>query len=209
MWVTSILSIQKETIVLILLYYFASIISLKIIVLLINCDIEIPHCSSFISNAFTILHYCCCSVAKSCPILCDPMDGSTPGFPALHYLRELIKFMGIESVMLSQPSYPLPLPSPFAFSLSQHQCLFQRVGFSHQWPKYWSFIFSNSSSDEYSGLISFRTDWIDLTVQVTLKSLLQHHNFTSENSGFMCCWSLAWRFLSIPFLACEMSAILW
>ena len=121
----------------------------------------------------------------------------------------LLKFMSIQSVMLSQPSYPLPLPSPFAFSLSEHQCLFQRVGFSHQWPKYWSFIFSNSSSDEYSGLISFRTDWIDLTVQVTLKSLLQHHNFTSETSGFMYCWSLAWRFLSIPFLACEMSAILW
>ena len=186
MGVTSILSIQKETIVLRLLYYFASIISLKIIVLLINCDIEIPHCSSFTSNVFTILHYCCCSVAKSYPIHCDPMDLSTQGSPVLYYLPEFAQ-IHVHSVMLSKPSYPLPLPSPFAFSLSQHQCLLQRVGSSHQWPKYWSFIFSNSSSDEYSGLISFRTDWIDLTVQVTLKSLLQHHNCTSENSGFMYC----------------------
>ena len=120
----------------------------------------------------------------------------------------LLKFMSIQSVMLSKSSYLLPLPSPFACSLSEHQCLFQRVGSSHQWPKYWSFTFSNSSSDEYSGLISFRIDWIDLTVQVTLKGLLQHHNCTSESSGFMYYWSLAWRFLSISLLACEMSAIL-
>ena len=55
----------------------------------------------------------------------------------------LLKFMPIQSVMLSKSSYLLPLPSPFACSLSEHQCLFQRVGSSHQWPKYWSFTFSN------------------------------------------------------------------
>ena len=75
-----------------------------------------------------------------------------------------------------QPSYPLSSPSPPAFNPSQHQGLFQWVGSSFQirWPKYWSFSFSISPSGEYSGLISFRTDWFDfLEVQGTLKSL-QH-----------------------------------
>ena len=69
-------------------------------------------------------------------------------------------------------------PCTPAFSLSQHQGLFQWVSFSHQrWPKYWSFSFSISPSNEYSGLISFRMDWLDLlAVQGTLKSLLQHHS---------------------------------
>ena len=63
------------------------------------------------------------------------------------------------------------------FNLSQHQGLSQSVGFSHQQPKYWSFSFSTSPSKEYSGLISFRMDWLDLlAVQGTLKSLLQHHS---------------------------------
>ena len=79
---------RKRQFFLILLNYFGSIISLKIIVLLINCDIEIPHWCSFISNMLTIFHYCCCSVAKSCPIHCDPMDYSTQGSPAPYYLPE-------------------------------------------------------------------------------------------------------------------------
>ena len=75
-----------------------------------------------------------------------------------------------------QPSHPLPLSSPFAFNLSQHQGLFQRVSSLHQWPEYWSFGFKSSPSDEYSGLISFRIDWFDLlAVQGTLESLLQHN----------------------------------
>ena len=64
-------------------------------------------------------------------------------------------------------------PSPPALNLSQHQGLFQWVSSSHQWPKYCSFSFSISPSNEYSGLISFRIDWFDLlAVQGTLKSLL-------------------------------------
>ena len=75
-----------------------------------------------------------------------------------------------------QPSHPLASPSPPAFSLSQHQGLFQWVSSLHHVPKYWSFCFSISPSSEYSGLISFRMDWLDLfAVQRTLKSLLQHH----------------------------------
>ena len=77
----------------------------------------------------------------------------------------------------SQPSHPLSSPSPLAFNLSQHQGLFKRVSSSHQGPKYWSFSFSISPSNEYSGLIFFRMDCVDLlAVQGTLKSLLQHHS---------------------------------
>ena len=69
------------------------------------------------------------------------------------------------------------IPSPCAFNLSQHQGLFQWVGYSYQVTKYWSFSFSISTSDEYSGLISFRMEWLDLlAVQGTLKSLHQHHS---------------------------------
>ena len=68
-------------------------------------------------------------------------------------------------------------PSPPVFSLSQHQGLFQRVGSLYQMAKYWSFSFNIIPSNEHSGLNSFRIDWLDvLTVQGTLKSLLQHHN---------------------------------
>ena len=75
-----------------------------------------------------------------------------------------------------QPSHALPSPSP-AVNLSQHQGLFKRVSSSIRWPKYWSFSFSISPSNEHSGLISFRMDWLDLLAdQGTLKSLLQHHS---------------------------------
>ena len=78
-----------------------------------------------------------------------------------------------------QPSHPLLSPSPPAFYLSQHQGLFQWVGI--KWPMYWSFSFSISPSNKYSGLISFRIDWFDLfAVQGTLKSLLQHHSLKAS-----------------------------
>ena len=71
------------------------------------------------------MFYCCCSVAKSCLTLCDSMDCSMQGFPVFHYVPEFAQIMSIESVMLSKPSHPLPLSSPIAFNLSQHQGLFQ------------------------------------------------------------------------------------
>ena len=75
-----------------------------------------------------------------------------------------------------QPSHPLSSPSP-AFNLSQHQGLFQWVSSSHQGPKYWSFSFSISPSNEYSGLLFLRIDWFDLlAVHGTCKSFLQHHS---------------------------------
>ena len=69
------------------------------------------------------------------------------------------------------------IPFSFAFNLSQHQGLSKELALRIRWPKYWSFSFSISPSNDYSGLISFRIDWFDLlAVQETLKSLLQHHN---------------------------------
>ena len=75
------------------------------------------------------------------------------------------------------PSHLLLSPSRPAFSLFQHQGLFQRVSSLHQAAEVWSFGFSISPSNEYSGLVSFRIDWFYLlAVQGTLKSLLQHHS---------------------------------
>ena len=99
------------------------------------------------------------------------------GFPVHHQLLSLLKLMSIESVM---PSNHLILCSPLLLLPS----IFPTIrGFYNEsvlrirWPKYWSFSFSISLSNEYSRLISFRMDWFDLpAVQGTLKSLLQHHS---------------------------------
>ena len=105
------------------------------------------------------------------------MDWSTPGFPVHHQLPELAQTHVHWVSDTIQPSHPLSSPSPPAFNLSQNQGLFQWVSSSHQVAKYWSFSFNTSPSNEYSGLVSFRTDWFDLLeVQGTLNSLLQHHS---------------------------------
>ena len=84
-----------------------------------------------------------------------------------------------------QPSHPLSSPSSSAFSLSQHQVLFSGSALRIRWPKYWSFSFRISPSNEYSRLISLRIDWFDLlAAQGTLKSLFQHHS--SKASIFRC-----------------------
>ena len=114
------------------------------------------------------------SVAQLCLTLCDPMDCSIRGFPGTNS-QSLLKL--IESVM---PSNHLILCRPLLLSPS----IFSRIWvFSNEsvlrirWPKYWSFNFSISPSNEYSGLISFRMDWLELLAgQGTLKSLLQHHS---------------------------------
>ena len=107
------------------------------------------------------------------PASCDPVDCSTPGFPVHRQLLELAQTRVHRVSDAIQPSHPLSSPFPPAFSLSYHQGLFQWVGSSIRWPRYWNFSFSISPSNEYSGLISFRMDWLDLlAVQGTLKSLL-------------------------------------
>ena len=119
------------------------------------------------------------SSAQSCPTLCDPMECSMPGLPVHHQLPEStqthVNWVG-DAI---QPSHPLssshlllpPSIFPSIRVLSNNPVL--RI----RWPKYWSFSFSISPSNEYSGLISFRMDWLDLlAVQGTLKSLLQQHS---------------------------------
>ena len=105
------------------------------------------------------------------------MECSMPAFPDHHQHQSLLKLMAIESVMPSNHLIPccplllLPLIFPSIRVFSNESAL--RI----RWAKYWRFSFSISSSSEYSGLISFRMDWLDLlAVQGTLKSLLQHHS---------------------------------
>ena len=136
---------------------------------------------------------CCClclvllqfsSVTQSCLTLCDPMNHSTPGSLSITNSQSPLKLMSIESVMpsnhliLCRPLLLLPSIPPSIRVSSNESALHIR------WPKYWSFSFSTSPSNEYPGLISFRMDWLDLlAVQGTLKSLLQHH---SSKASFFC-----------------------
>ena len=121
------------------------------------------------------------SVAQSCPTLCDPMDCSTPGLPVHHQLPELLKLMSIESMM---PSNHLILCCPFLLPpsiFSSIRVFSNKSVLRIRWPKEWNFSFSISPSNEYSGLISFRMDWLDLlAVQGTLKNLLQHHSLKAS-----------------------------
>ena len=114
------------------------------------------------------------------------MDYSTSGFPVLNCLLEFAQTHVHWVSDANQPSHPLspllfiPLifPSIRVFSNELLLCI--------RWPKYWSFSFSTSPSNEYLGLISFRVDWFDfLAVQGTLKSLLQHH---SSKASVLWCW---------------------
>ena len=114
------------------------------------------------------------SVAQSCPTLCDPMNHSTPGLPVHHQLPEFTQTHVHRVGDTIQPSHPLSSPSLPAPKHSQHQGLSNESTLRMRWPKYWSFSFSISPSNEHPGLISFRLDWLDLlAVQGTIESLLQ------------------------------------
>ena len=114
------------------------------------------------------------SVTQSCPTLCDSMNPALQASLSITNSRSLPKFMSVESVMpfshliLCRPLLLLPPipPSIRVFSNESTLCM--------RWPKYWSFSFSISSSNEHPGLISFRMDWLDLlVVQGTLKREMQ------------------------------------
>ena len=113
---------------------------------------------------------------QSCLTLCNPTNCRTPGFPVPHHL-ELLKLTSIESVM---PSNHLILCHPLFFWPSlflSTKDFSDESAFHIRWSKYWSFSLRISLFNEQYVLISFRTDWFDLlTVQGTLKSLLQHHS---------------------------------
>ena len=117
------------------------------------------------------------SVTQPCLTLCNPMDCSTPGLPVHHQLPEFTQTHIYWVSDVIQPSHPLLSPSPPP-SIFPSIRIFSNESVLHiRWPKYWSFSFSISISNEYSGLISFRIGWLDLlVVQGTLKSLLQHHS---------------------------------
>ena len=135
------------------------------------------------------------SVSQSHLTLCDPMGCSMPGFPSLSL--SLLKLMSIPLVMPSNHLIlccPLLLPSifPSIRIFSSELVLLIR------WPKYWSFSFSINLSSEYSRLISFMMDWLDLlAVQGTLKSLLQHH---SSKASILQCSAFFIVHLSHPYL---------
>ena len=141
---------------------------------------EVIHCSQGHVAKSVLLS----SLAQLCLTLCDLMDCSMPGFPVHHQLPELTQTQSIESVMPSNhlilccPLLLLPSIFPSIRVFSKKSVL--RI----RWPKYWSFSFSISPSNEYSEMISLRTDWLDfLAVQGTLKSVLsttvQKHQFFS------------------------------
>ena len=120
------------------------------------------------------------SVTQLCPTLFDPMDCSTPGFPSISNSWSLIKLVSIESMIPSNhftlccPLLLLPSILPIIRVFSSESILLNR------WPKYWSFNFNISPSNEYSGWISFRMDWFDLAVQETLKGLIQHDSLKAS-----------------------------
>ena len=96
------------------------------------------------------------SVGQSCLTLCNPWTAACRAFLSFTNSRSLLKLISIKSVMPSNHSSSVVPFSSCPQSLSQHQGLFQRVRSSIRWPKYWSYSFSISPSNEYSGLISFR-----------------------------------------------------
>ena len=126
----------------------------------------------------------CCSVAQSCPTLCDPMDCSMPPFLSITNSWSLLKLMFMESVkpsnhlILCHPLFLLPSIFPSIRVFSDESALRVRL------LKYWSFSFSISPSNEYSGLISFRMDWFDLlVVQGTHSKYLHASQVPNEPHG--------------------------
>ena len=134
-------------------------------------DFQSSNCSSFSYDHIIIATpFCCLSFTKSQPTLCDPMDRGTPGFPILPCFLEFAQIhVHWLSDALSLSLLLLP-SSLFAFSLSQHQALFQWVGSLNQEAKA---LAEDRASASASGFISFRTDWFELLV---VQRTLQHHN---------------------------------
>ena len=120
------------------------------------------------------------SVTQTCPTLCDPMDAHQASL-SITNSWSLLKLMAI------QPSHSLSSPSPPAFNPSIR--VFSKESVLHiRWPKYWSFSFSISPSNEYSGLISFRIDWFDLLeVQGTLWVAMPSRSSQPRNQTGVSC----------------------
>ena len=144
--------------------------------------------------SWPLFPHCCCSITKWCLTFCNPTDYSAPGFPVLYYLLKFAQTHVHELVMLSNhlilccPLLLLPsiFPSIRVFSNESAVSIMRS--------KYWSFSFSMSPSNEYSGLISFTIDWFDLlAVQETVKSLptltVIHDYWKNHSFDYMdLCW---------------------
>ena len=121
----------------------------------------------------------------SCVRLCDPMDYSMPGLPVHH---QLLEFTQTRVRWVSDAIQPSILRCPLLFLPSifpSIRVFSNELALHIRWPKYWSFSFNISPSNEYTGLISFRMDWLHLlALQGTLSSLLQHHS--SKASVLQC-----------------------
>ena len=117
------------------------------------------------------------SVTQSCPTLCNPMNWSMPGLPVHHQLQEFTQTHAHRVGDAIQPSHPLSSPLLLPPIPPSIRVFSNESTLNMRWPKYWSFSFSISPSNEHPGLISFRMDRLDLlSVQRTLRSLLQHHS---------------------------------
>ena len=137
------------------------------------------------------------SVGQSYPTLW-PTDHNVPRFPVHHQLPELTQTHVHQVGGGIQPSHPLSSASPPAFDLTQQRVFSSELVLHIRWPKYWSFSFNISPSNEYSGLIPFRIDWfVLLAVQRTLQSLLQHH---SSKASILQCSAFFMVQLSHPYM---------
>ena len=127
--------------------------------------------SQFVGDQFSL-------VTQSCLTLCDTMDCNMPGLPDHPNCQSLLSQTDVHWVGdATQPSHPLSSPSPLPSIFPSVRVFSKESVLCIRWPKYWSFSFGISPSNEYSGLISLKIDWLDLlAVQGTLKSLLQHHS---------------------------------
>ena len=154
---------------------------------------------SFIKSTFSSVSVQFSSVAQSCLTLCNPIwITARQASLSISNFQSPPKLMSVESVMPSNhlilcpplPLLPSIIPSIRVFS--------NESALRIKWPKYWNFSFSISPSNEYSALISFRMDWLDLlAVQGTLKSLLQHH---SSKASILLCSAFFTVQLSYPYM---------
>ena len=140
------------------------------------------------------------SVTQLCPTLCNPMDCSIPGFPVHHQLPELVQTHVHQVSDAIQPSHPLSSPSLLP-SIFPSIRVFSKESVLHmRWPEYWSFSFSICPSNEYSGLISFRVDWLELLLSKGLSrsfsstTVWKHQFFCAQSSlcsnSYICTWLL-------------------